>query len=91
MLVAGVAAGYVLGSRAGRRRYEQLSAAGRDVTAQPTLRDAFTTARDHAVRIVRDAPAATTVTLPEPATTTLSDVSTVPAPSGASMTKGTAS
>jgi hypothetical protein len=65
LLVAGAAAGYVLGTRAGRHRYEQLAAAGRDITAQSTLRDALNTARDHAVRIVRDDPTPETITLPE--------------------------
>ncbi|MEU4560535.1 hypothetical protein AB0F72_19325 [Actinoplanes sp. NPDC023936] len=35
-LVAGVAVGYVLGSRAGRERYEQIAATARRVAAHPT-------------------------------------------------------
>jgi len=58
-----MATGYVLGTRAGRRRYEQLAAAGRDITAQPSLRQAWETARDHAVRIAKDAPEPATITV----------------------------
>ena len=36
-LAAGVAAGYVLGSRAGRERYEQIVASARKVSAHPTV------------------------------------------------------
>ncbi|MGV9817809.1 hypothetical protein [Nocardia xishanensis] len=37
-LIIGVAAGYVLGSKAGRARYEQISAATRAVTSSPVTR-----------------------------------------------------
>lgn len=37
-LIIGIAAGYVLGSKAGRARYEQISAATRAVTASPVTR-----------------------------------------------------
>lgn len=37
-LIIGVAAGYVLGSKAGRARYEQISAATRAVTESPVTR-----------------------------------------------------
>jgi hypothetical protein len=37
-LIIGVAAGYVLGTKAGRARYEQISAATRAVTASPVTR-----------------------------------------------------
>ncbi|MFC8527508.1 hypothetical protein [Nocardia sp. NPDC057227] len=37
-LIIGVAAGYVLGSKAGRARYEQLSAATRAVAGSPVTR-----------------------------------------------------
>jgi hypothetical protein len=36
-LALGFAAGYVLGSRAGRERYEQLVAAGRELWSNPTV------------------------------------------------------
>ena len=36
-LAAGFAAGYVLGSKAGRERYEQLVAAGRQLWSNPTV------------------------------------------------------
>jgi hypothetical protein len=37
-LIIGVAAGYVLGSKAGRARYEQISAATRALTESPVTR-----------------------------------------------------
>lgn len=37
-LIIGVAAGYVLGSKAGRARYEQITAASRAVSASPVTR-----------------------------------------------------
>jgi hypothetical protein len=36
-LAGGLAAGYVLGTRAGREKYEQLAAAAREVRANPTV------------------------------------------------------
>jgi hypothetical protein len=65
MLAAGVATGYVLGTKAGRRRYEQLAAAGRDIKAQQSLKDALQTARDHVVRIAKDDSEASTITMPD--------------------------
>ena len=38
VFVAGVAVGYVLGSRAGRQRYEQIVSAARKVRDNPTVR-----------------------------------------------------
>ncbi|WP_040795147.1 hypothetical protein [Nocardia higoensis] len=37
-LLIGIAAGYVLGSKAGRARYEQISSATRAVTGSPVTR-----------------------------------------------------
>ncbi|MEV6336255.1 MULTISPECIES: hypothetical protein [Nocardia] len=37
-LIIGIAAGYVLGTKAGRGRYEQISAATRAVTGSPVTR-----------------------------------------------------
>ncbi|MBD0323740.1 MAG: hypothetical protein ICV72_10185 [Aldersonia sp.] len=37
-LLIGVAAGYVLGSKAGRRRYEQISGTARAVAASPVTK-----------------------------------------------------
>ncbi|MCA2209032.1 MULTISPECIES: hypothetical protein [Nocardia] len=37
-LIIGVAAGYVLGTKAGRARYEQISAATRAVTGSPVTK-----------------------------------------------------
>jgi hypothetical protein len=36
-LVAGLAVGYVLGTRAGREKYEQIAATARKVNAHPTV------------------------------------------------------
>ncbi len=38
--LTGAAVGYVLGSRAGRERYEQISAAARKIKDSPTLQEA---------------------------------------------------
>ncbi|WP_329563999.1 hypothetical protein [Kitasatospora sp. NBC_01266] len=46
--VAGAAAGYVLGARAGRQRYEQIAAAARKVAEHPAVRDATQRAKDSA-------------------------------------------
>lgn len=37
-LIIGIAAGYVLGSKAGRARYEQISSSARAVAASPVTR-----------------------------------------------------
>jgi hypothetical protein len=58
--LAGFAAGYVLGSRAGRARYEQIREAARALASNPAVQstanqlqhqasDAFTTAKDRAL------------------------------------------
>ena len=56
-LAAGFAAGYVLGTRAGREKYEQIAAGARQVRANPTLgqvqetiKDVIATPRPAAVR-----------------------------------------
>jgi hypothetical protein len=38
-LLAGLAAGYVLGARAGRERYEQIAEAGRRLAERPEIRE----------------------------------------------------
>ncbi len=45
MLVAAAAAGYVLGSRAGRARYEQIVSTSRKVWRDPRVREATSAAR----------------------------------------------
>jgi hypothetical protein len=40
LFLGGVAVGYVLGSRAGRQRYEQIVAKGRQVWESPTVQEA---------------------------------------------------
>ncbi|OEJ96391.1 hypothetical protein [Streptomyces thermolilacinus] len=42
--VVGVAVGYVLGTRAGRERYEQLRTSARQLSANPAVRNAAETA-----------------------------------------------
>lgn len=44
-LIIGVAAGYVLGTKAGRARYEQISAATRAVTASPVTKKLVSVSR----------------------------------------------
>jgi hypothetical protein len=45
-LVVGFAAGYVLGSRAGRERYEQISNGARKVMGNPTVQSAASKAQE---------------------------------------------
>ena len=63
--VVGFAAGYVLGSKAGRRRYEQISSAARTVRNNPKVQeaagkvqhqaaDAISTAKDKASSAIGD-------------------------------------
>ena len=63
--LAGFATGYVLGSRAGRERYEQIRRAGKALAANPAVArttnslqhqagDALSTARDKAASAVSD-------------------------------------
>ncbi|WP_234434980.1 MULTISPECIES: hypothetical protein [Streptomyces] len=47
-LAAGFAAGYVLGSRAGRRRYEQIAKVTRQIAQSPTVQGATDRARQQA-------------------------------------------
>lgn len=46
--VVGAAAGYVLGARAGRERYEQIATAARRVSQNPKVQDATTRAKQSA-------------------------------------------
>jgi hypothetical protein len=59
-LAAGVAVGYVLGTRAGREKYEQIADNARRLYANPTLEQA-----QQAVRNVTSPPAAQTRPLAE--------------------------
>lgn len=45
-LLLGFAAGYVLGSRAGRERYEQISAGARKFVGNPTVKSAASRAQE---------------------------------------------
>lgn len=52
MLLGAVAVGYVLGTRAGRQRYEQLKRLARTVKDDPRVQDAAQQAADLAVQAV---------------------------------------
>ena len=48
---AGVAVGFVLGTRAGRERYEELAATTRKLLASPTVQEATGVAKSQATKI----------------------------------------
>jgi hypothetical protein len=50
-LAGGLAAGYVLGTRAGRQRYEQISETVRKVKEDPTVANAIDVVQNQAGRI----------------------------------------
>ena len=50
-VATGFAAGYVLGTRAGRQRYEQLAEAARRVRDDPTVQSAVGAVQDQAARL----------------------------------------
>jgi hypothetical protein len=51
MFLSGLAAGFVLGSRAGRQAYDRLVINARKVTEQPTVREAAGVAKAQATRL----------------------------------------
>jgi hypothetical protein len=53
--LAGLAAGFVLGSRAGRERYEQLKQLSRKAADNPTVRQATRTASEKATELSKAA------------------------------------
>jgi hypothetical protein len=58
VFLVGVAVGYVLGSRAGRERYEQIKTGATKVAQNPTVQDAVGKAQDavtHQAAVVADA------------------------------------
>jgi tripartite-type tricarboxylate transporter receptor subunit TctC len=57
MFLAGLATGYVLGTRAGREKYDQLSAAVKDVTQKPAVQDAINTVQTQASKLYGDSKA----------------------------------
>lgn len=82
-LVAGLAVGYVLGSRAGREKYEQIAATARKVNAHPSVVQAqekakalLSTGTDKATAKLHEVAATTT-----PSTTPSTTPATTPAPS----------
>ena len=51
VFAAGAAIGYVLGTKAGRQRYEQMAGAARQVAAQPTVKQAISEVQTQATRV----------------------------------------
>src|SRR5262245_6228632 len=51
MFVAGVAVGFVLGTRAGRERYEELAATTRKILASPGVQEAGGVAKAQATKL----------------------------------------
>jgi hypothetical protein len=51
VFAAGAAIGYILGTKAGRQRYEQISGAARQVAAQPTVKQALNEVQTQATRM----------------------------------------
>lgn len=60
--VAALAAGYVLGTKAGRRRYEQIAGTYRAVTASPAAKAVITAGRRKIANKVSPDPGMVTVT-----------------------------
>ena len=58
LFVAGGALGYVLGARAGRRRYEQIKAAAASVWQSPGVQKQVNTVEDYVSAKVGDVPGA---------------------------------
>jgi len=54
MFIAGLAAGYVLGTRAGRERYEQIVQAARRLRENPTLQEAAGVVQAQANKLVSE-------------------------------------
>lgn len=54
LFVAGLGLGYVLGTRAGRERYEQIRRAAENVWNQPTVQDGVNTVKDFTMSRVGD-------------------------------------
>jgi hypothetical protein len=79
-LALGFAAGYVLGSKAGRARYEQLVAAGRELWSNPTVQSTagvlqaqandLVAKAKHTVRQEKDTTTGAATDMYEPATAT---------------------
>ncbi|WP_344752176.1 hypothetical protein [Gryllotalpicola koreensis] len=58
LFVTGLAVGYVLGSRAGRKRYDQIAAAANKVWQSPGIQKQVHAAQDYAAEKVGDIPGA---------------------------------
>ncbi len=57
LFIVGGLIGYVLGARAGRKRYEQIAAAANDLWNAKPIQRRVTEARDFALEVVGDVPA----------------------------------
>ncbi len=63
LFVAGVAVGYVLGARAGRKRYEQIKAAATKVWESPGIQKQVTAVEDYVAAKAGDLPQAVFVSV----------------------------
>jgi len=84
--VVGFAAGYVVGTRAGRERYEQMVKLSRKVTENPTVQQATRTAGAKAAELSKTAGQKASERMPKLAETAKSSASK--AKSGASKVRG---
>lgn len=55
ILLAGIGIGYVLGSKAGRERYEQIRAGAKKVAENPTVQSAAAKATEQATAVAEQA------------------------------------
>jgi hypothetical protein len=58
LFITGALAGYVLGARAGRQRYEQIKSAANDLWNAPPVQRRVSEVRDYALDAIGDAPLA---------------------------------
>lgn len=79
-LSVAAAAGYVLGARAGRHRYEQIASASRRVWRDPRVQRASTQVQDRAAETVRQAAPAVKDAVKDKVTRSGSEGSTPPPP-----------
>jgi len=76
--VAGFAAGYVLGARAGRERYEQIRTLSQRVAAHPAVQKAAGTVGSKATELSKTAKDKATEKMPGFAQTAMSKASAIP-------------
>ncbi|MBC7441637.1 MAG: hypothetical protein H7311_03810 [Ramlibacter sp.] len=90
LFVTGGLVGYVLGARAGRKRYDQIVAAAQNLWSAPPVQRRVNEARDFALERVGDVPSALleggrklVATVQERATRTTGETDAVPTPARA--------